>query len=134
METLPCATFVNFSLFPAPRGVGVERGVENRERARFFAGYPITCKKSERFSERNFFAGEISRPREALTPAKKVHPILRCKRRRDDPLGANVHQQMKTLPCGLSRKFCDGIFYHPKPALEKSLITTQTIKIVDEQN
>jgi len=49
-------------------GAGVERGVENRERARFFALYIIICKKSERFSERKFLAGKFSRPREAPAP------------------------------------------------------------------
>jgi len=49
-----------------PRGIRAERGVENRERAWFFGSY-ITyyAKKSERFSEQNFLAGKILRPREA---------------------------------------------------------------------
>lgn len=35
------------------------------------------CKKSERFSERNFLAGEISRPREVPRPRKQRTGIMK---------------------------------------------------------
>jgi len=76
------------------------RGVEDRERARFFAlvinnvadvylsseggnvSYNRTvCKKSERSSERNFHAGEISRPRQVHSRRWPQKYIAICERK-----------------------------------------------------
>ena len=61
--------FAETGLLLSIKGVGVERGVESRERAWIFChSYPCMQKRASDLSEANFHAGEIRRPREAPTP------------------------------------------------------------------